>query len=129
MSNETNESVDDESEELTNECTESLLMNKNCKYFHHEPFYTPNNYDIYFDYNSIPSNIKVESAHDLQKRLQRTMPLTKIIHVNLEKEALPQMNMVHMRTDIRLKFKKHVGDRSDGTWIVKDVEKSLFTGR
>ena len=36
-----------------------------CKHFHQEPYYTPNNYDLQFDPNSIPSNLPVELANTL----------------------------------------------------------------
>ena len=63
-------------------------MTENCKYFRHEPDYTPNNFDIYMDYTGIPSNIPKENANDLKNRLQKTMPLTKKIHLNLETETI-----------------------------------------
>ena len=73
-----------------------------CKHFHQEPYYTPNNYDLQFDPNSIPSNIPVELANTLQNRLQKLMPLTKIIHLDLGKEQFNQENFVMMHTKIMM---------------------------
>ena len=71
--------------------------NEECKYFHHEPYYTPNNYDLFFDYNNIPVNIPVEKAHDLRNRLQKLMPVTKIIHLNMGSETLKEDNCDELR--------------------------------
>lgn len=63
-----------------------------CKIIHHEPYYTPNNFDLSFDTNKIPSNIKMESAVNLQKRLQKLMPVSKIIHLDLKTDELNKTN-------------------------------------
>ena len=75
-----------------------------CKYFLHEPYMNPNNYDLYFDYNSIPANIQPEKAHDLRNRLQKLMPLTKIIHLNMGNESLEESNNLHMHTRMNLHY-------------------------
>lgn len=87
------------------ECNNIILTNKNCKYFHHEPYMTPNNYDIYFDDAKIPSNIKKESPSELLKRLQRTMPLTDIIHLNLHQENDSYKETIGIHTNLKLKYK------------------------
>ena len=79
--------------------------NEECKYFHHEPYYTPNNYDLFFDYNNIPVNIPVEKAHDLRNRLQKLMPVTKIIHLNMGSETLKEDNNLHMHTCLKIDYK------------------------
>ena len=73
-----------------------------CKKIHHEPFWTPNNFDLSFNTNKIPSNIKIESASNLQKRLQSLMPVSKIIHLDLETDELNKVN--HFRINTRLKI-------------------------
>lgn len=78
--------------------------NNECKYFHHEPYYTPNNYDLFFDYNSIPVNIPVEKAHDLRNRLQKLMPLSKIIHLNMDNDTFEEDNNIHFHTKLRIKY-------------------------
>lgn len=72
------------------------------KIFHHEPYHTPNNYDLYFDQNNIPANIKQESAASLQKRLQKLVPATKYIHLNMNSEVLNQTNHVLMSTRMKV---------------------------
>lgn len=71
-----------------------------CKKIHHEPYYTPNNYDLYFDYDSIPANIQPIDAANLEKRLQKLMPLTKIIHVNMDSDALDKINHLNIHTSL-----------------------------
>lgn len=75
-----------------------------CKYFHHEPYYTPNNYDVFFDYNSIPVNIPVEKPYDFRNRLQKLMPLTKIIHLNMDTDTFEEDNNIHLHTRLRLNY-------------------------
>lgn len=81
---------------------EYSLYDGECRIFHHEPYHTPNNYDIYFDQNNVPSNIKVENAASLEKRLQKLMPLTKFIHLNMDSESLHQTNHVLMSTSLKI---------------------------
>lgn len=86
------------------DCQNQILTNKNCKYFHHEPYMTPNNFDLYFDPAKIPSNIIQEPPHELLLRLQATMPLTDILHLNLEKEQNVYSNVVKLHSTAKLKF-------------------------
>ncbi|MBQ6220014.1 MAG: hypothetical protein IJH63_00415 [Methanobrevibacter sp.] len=76
--------------------------NNECKYLHHEPYYTPNNYDLFFDYNNIPVNIPIEKANDLRNRLQKLMPLTKIIHLNMNSETLKEDNNIHLHSSMKI---------------------------
>lgn len=73
-----------------------------CKIFRHDPYYTPNNYDLQFDHNNIPSNIEVESAANLQKRLQRLMPLSKIIHLDMGTQQSSQTNFLKVNTRFKV---------------------------
>lgn len=73
-----------------------------CKHFHQEPYYTPNNYDITFDPNGIPSNISVELANTLESRLQKLMPLTKIIHLDIGHNQFDQTNVAVMHTKVTM---------------------------
>lgn len=72
------------------------------KIFRHEPYMTPNNYDIYFDTREIPVNIPVETAGQLERRLQKLMPLTKKIHVNLEEKNLHGTNNISCFTKLKM---------------------------
>lgn len=76
-----------------------------CKKIHHEPYYTPNNFDLSFDVNKIPSNIEMESAVNLQKRLQKLMPLSKIIHLDLQTDELNKTNHFAVTTKLKINGK------------------------
>ena len=86
------------------ECGKKIEKTKNCKFFHHEPYMTPNNFDLEFDYSGIPVNIDVESNIDLTKRMQRTLPLSKIVHLKLDSKKSTQYNELNINTFTRLKF-------------------------
>ena len=60
------------------------LFEKGCRWFCDKENMNPNNFDIYFDVNSIPANIKKDKISHLENRLQRLMPLSKKIHLNIE---------------------------------------------
>lgn len=90
------------------DCQNQILTNKNCKYFHHDPYMTPNNFDLYFDHSKIPSNIIQESPHNLLKRLQRTLPLTKILHLNLQSEQDTHLNCVNIHTKAKIRFNERI---------------------
>lgn len=53
--------------------------------------WTPNDYDISFEVDKIPSNIAIENVVNLSNMLQRLMPLSKKIHLNL-KDYSPERN-------------------------------------
>ena len=70
------------------------MMPHNCKQARSEPYMSPNNYDIEFDANQIPSNVQIESGTNLEKRLQKLMPHGKIVHVSVASTSTPQNNMI-----------------------------------
>ncbi|MDO5849323.1 MAG: hypothetical protein Q4P18_07295 [Methanobrevibacter sp.] len=68
----------------------------NCKYMRTKYNYTPNDYDIYFNYEDIPSNIKLKDIVGLSYQLQRVMPLTKKVHLQFNttnKEYTSRINV------------------------------------
>lgn len=73
-----------------------------CKLFRQEPYHTPNNYDLTFDHNNIPSNIQVETASALQYRLQKLMPTSKIIHISLGENQLSQTNFLRINSRMKV---------------------------
>ncbi|WP_296852467.1 hypothetical protein [uncultured Methanobrevibacter sp.] len=81
-------------------------INRKC--FRQEPFLTPNNYDIYFNPSEIPSNIPQESGYNLERRLQKLMPVTKIIHLNVDSATVPADNHVRVFTEMSVNNKKVV---------------------
>ena len=80
------------------------MVNKHCKYFRHEPYMTPNNYDLFFNQDEIPTNIKRENAPNLINRLQKLMPLSKILHVNLnhDPESISESNQFRINTKMKI---------------------------
>ena len=104
-----------------------VLLTKSCKYFHHDPYMTPNNYDLYFNYAEIPVNIIKESPSDLQRRLQKTLPLTKILHLNLETENTPQSNNLNIHSHVKMKYYNNTGKVNGGyltvtgSWNVNEL--------
>ena len=103
-----------------NRCNNKTLLDKDCKYFLHDPYMTPNNYDLYFNYSQIPVNNIIEPPSELHKRLQRTLPLTKILHLNLETGEEPEYNTVHLHTRCKITYNTLNDDkitfRIDGIW-------------
>ena len=85
-----------------------FLVNKHCKHFRHEPYMTPNNYDLYFNPNEIPANIKRENAPNLVNRLKKLMPLSKILHVNFntDPEQLTESNQFKINTHLTVNGKE-----------------------
>ena len=82
------------------------MLNIKCKIIHHEPDWTPNNYDITFNPQSIPSNIKKETSDTLHQRLQKTMPLTKRIHINLFTTEMTENNDLKIHTHLKINNKE-----------------------
>lgn len=69
-------------------------MKNNCKYMKAEPNYTPNNFDINFNYTEIPSNINIHNVADLDNALTNNIPLTKKIHLQMDHEEKEQTESV-----------------------------------
>lgn len=86
-------------------------MPDDCKKLRSEPYDNPNNYDIEFDVTQIPVNIPVENGRNLEKRLQKLMPLGKIIHVSQDNSTRPGGN--------GLKIGTYLNIRKDGNLIHK----------
>ena len=65
---------------------------------------TPNNYDIYFDPEQIPVNIPRENVPNLTNRLQKLIPLSKKIHVNLttNPETITESNTFTISTKMKI---------------------------
>ena len=77
-------------------------MTNELKYFQNEPYMTPNNYDIRFNESNIPINIPRENGYNLEKRLQKLIPLSKFIHLDFDTNALESNN--HITIDSKLKI-------------------------
>lgn len=80
-------------------------MDTNCKKLCDEAFMNPNNYDLIFDNTAIPVNIQTENSRSLEKRLQKLMPLGKIIHVDYSSGSTPANNGVNISPQLNLRDK------------------------
>ena len=76
------------------------------KYFQNEPYMTPNNYDIHFNKEEIPSNIPCENGYNLEKRLQKLIPLTKFIHLDFDSNSLESNNEVCVSSNLKINNKR-----------------------
>ncbi len=78
-----------------------------CKRLRDEAFMNPNNYDLIFDDTEIPTNIQTENNKSLEKRLQKIMPLGKIIHVDTVSASTPTNNSVNIIGELKLRDKNN----------------------
>lgn len=76
-----------------------------CKKLRGEPYWNPNNYDLEFDSNLIPSNVRIEKGSNLEKRLQKLMPLGKIVHVKYNSSVAPKNNGIRLCSKLNIKKK------------------------
>lgn len=82
------------------------MANENHKFFRHEPYMTPNNYDVYFNPEEVPSNIRVENGRNLEKRLNKLISPTKFIHLNIDSATVPADNTVRIYGEMVVNGKK-----------------------
>lgn len=82
------------------------MVNKHCKHFWHEPYMTPNNYDLYFDPEQIPVNIPRENVPNLSIRLQKLISPTKKIHININQSSSTVGESNHFNINTKLKINK-----------------------
>ena len=78
------------------------MVQKKCMYARSKYNYTPSDYDLIFDYTKIPSNIRMEDASNLSKRLQQYMPLSKVIHLNMNTDLKECSHTVQVYTSLKL---------------------------
>ena len=83
-----------------------MARNCNMKFARSEPYMNPNNFDISFQINEVPSNVEIESATNLEKRLQKVMPLTKKIHLNIEAGNMRQNNIINISSILKINGKE-----------------------
>lgn len=73
-----------------------------CKYARGKTNITPNDYDFTFNYSEIPSNIDMGDAANLSARLQNLMPLTKVLHLNLNTNPTSDLEMVTIHSSAKI---------------------------
>lgn len=78
------------------------MVQKKCMYARSKYNYTPSDYDLIFDYTKIPANIRMEDASNLSKRLQQYMPLSKVIHLNMNTDLKECSHTVQVHTSLKL---------------------------
>ena len=81
-----------------------------CKYMRTKENWTPNDYEITFDYNNITSNIRMDNVVNLTRQLQSLTPLTKKLHLMMNVDDLQLYNDVKISTrmkinNVEVKFK------------------------
>lgn len=64
--------------------------------------WTPNDYDLEFPIEEIPSNIPTEDTANLTTRLQKKFPLSKVIHLYLNEETKTVKNNLTIHTNLYL---------------------------
>lgn len=58
-----------------------------CKYMRTKYNWTPNDYNLSFPVEEIPSNVDVQNVKELTLQLQSKSPLGKVIHIELEEKT------------------------------------------
>jgi hypothetical protein len=82
------------------------MVDENCKQLYSEPYMTPNNYDLIFNDALIPSNIRKESVINLTNRLQKLMPPSKIIHLNMETTTVTKNDHISIIPSVTINGKR-----------------------
>ena len=73
-------------------------MPSNCKYIKQDYDWTPNDYDIEFNYNNIPSNIEWHGGEDIELLLNQYAPITKTLHLTMNIMEKETINGVKLNT-------------------------------
>ena len=75
----------------------------NCRRLRDDAYMNPNNYDLLFDSSEIPVNVQTENSVSLEKRLQKLMPLGKIIHVDSASASAVTNNGISVLSQLNLR--------------------------
>ena len=78
------------------------MANDTCKIMRSKKNWTPNDYELWFQYDDIPSNIIVEDVPNLSTRLDRLTPLSKKVHIMLNTPSEDYNNTVNLVTELTL---------------------------
>ena len=73
-----------------------------CKYQRTKYNWTPNDFELSFPIDEIPSNINPQDTADLTTQLQKKFPLSKTIHLNLDETNKNIQNNVTISTKLFL---------------------------
>ena len=83
-------------------------MSKNCKYMRSKFNWTPNDYDLSFKHDEIPSNIPIEDVPNLSDRIQKLTPLSKTVHLNLDTGEKELNNTLDIVSELSLTINNSV---------------------
>ena len=84
------------------------MADDTCKYMRSKHNWTPNDYELWFQHNNIPSNIIVEDVPNLSARLDKLTPLSKKVHIMLNTPNEEYNNTVNIVSDLSLTIDKTV---------------------
>lgn len=88
--------------------TKNRPEKNNCKYMRTKHNWTPNDYDLEFPTDQIPSNINLQDTTDLTHHLQKKFPLSKTIHLNLDETNKDISNNITCHTNLFLTINDEV---------------------
>ena len=75
-----------------------------CKYMRTKYNWTPNDYNLSFPTEEIPSNVDVQNVKELTLQLQSKSPLGKVIHIELEEKNRNIENVLDIFTTASISF-------------------------
>lgn len=75
-----------------------------CKYMRTKYNWTPNDYNLSFPVEEIPSNVDVQNVKELTLQLQNKTPLGKVIHIELEEKNRNIENVLDIYTTASISF-------------------------
>lgn len=75
-----------------------------CKYMRTKYNWTPNDYNLSFPVEEIPSNVDVQNVKELTLQLQNKTPLGKVIHIELEEKNRNIENVLDIYTTAIIGF-------------------------
>ena len=79
-----------------------------CKYMCSRMNWTPNDWEVWFQHNKIPSNIIVEDVPNLSERLDKLTPLSKKVHIMLNTSNEEYTNTISLVSDLSITVNKTV---------------------
>lgn len=75
-----------------------------CKYMRTKYNWTPNDYNLSFPTEEIPSNVDVQNVKELTLQLQSKSPLGKVIHIELEEKNKDIDNVLEIYNTASISF-------------------------
>lgn len=76
----------------------------NCKFMRTKENYTPNDYDMTFPVEEIPSNLDIENVKELTHQIQEKTELGKVIHIKLDEKNNKYVNDINIYTSAHIQI-------------------------